>query len=222
MNTTCPESELLPEYLTQRLSHADAARLEDHLAGCATCQRLADELEIGLAAMAIARDEVEREQAAAGSRPDAGPAQPPAASAARRRRSRWIPIVAAACAALVIGTGVGIAFERLTAGPETVAEFTLASASDTDAASGTATLAVVSGGLQVGLDLAGLPTDAEFFECLWHTDGGTRSAGTFGATDGLAKVNLVVAPFAGPPKWTLDIVAHIPGEEPRVVLTAST
>jgi len=218
MTTVCPERELLPEYLTERLSTAEAARVQSHLAGCEVCRRLADELEIGLAAMAIARDEVaEQEQAlaAAGQVPTGARAVAP-----RRHRRRWIALVAAACVALVAGIAVGVVIERQTAGPEVVFETPLASVSATDPASGTATLAVVDGGLQIGLDLAGLPTDAAFFECVWEHDGNVRSAGTFVATDGVADVDLVVAPFVGPPSWTLDIVAHVDGEEPQVVLTA--
>ena len=131
-----------------------------------------------------------------------------------------MPLVAAACAAAIAGTALGIVIERQTAGPEILAEFPLTNASVIDPASGTATLALVDGGLQIGLDLEGLPRDADFFECLWHVDGETRSAGTFGAVDGAVDVDLVVAPFEGIPTWTLDIVAHTEDEEPRVVLTA--
>lgn len=224
MSAVCPERDLLPEYLTGRLSVEDTARVHSHLAGCDVCRRMAAELEIGLAAMAIARDEVlELEGAAAA----AAAAAPPASAPVAAGRSRWrqlrprrIAMVAAACALLIAGGVAGVALERGNAGPETLFEFPLASASAIDA-SGTGTLALVDGGLQIGLDLTGLPADAEFFECLWKVDGATRSAGTFTAVDGAVDVDLVVAPFEGPPTWTLDIVAYTAGEEPQVVLTAA-
>ena len=221
MTTVCPERDLLPEYLTERLSPADAARVHAHLAGCPVCRRLAAELEVGLAAMAMARDEaVEQERAAA----VAASARVPEArsvAARARRRPRWVALVAAAaCAALIAGTALGVVLERRFSGPDPIAEFPLTSASVLDPASGTASLALVDSGLLIGLDLAGLPRDADYFECLWHVDGETRSAGTFTAVDGVADVELVVAPFEGVPTWTLDIVAHASDEEPRVVLTA--
>jgi hypothetical protein len=122
--------------------------------------------------------------------------------------------------ALIAGVALGVVIERQTAAPEIVFATPLTSVSTTDPASGTATLAVVDGGLQIGLELAGLPQDAAYFECVWEHDGDVRSAGTFVATDGVADVDLVVAPFMGPPTWTLDIVAHVDGEDPQVVLSA--
>lgn len=218
--TICPERELLPEYLTDRLTPADAARVHTHLAGCTVCRRLADELEVGLAAMAIARDEaIEQERVAAATANEPAPEARPVAQRPRRR-ARSIALVASACAVLVAGAAVGAVLERRSADPDTFAEVPLANASVIDPASGTATLAMVDGGLQIGLELVGLPRDADFFECLWHVDGETRSAGTFSAVDGAVDVDLVVAPFEGIPNWTLDIVAHATGEDPRVVLTA--
>ena len=221
MTTVCPERDLLPEYLTERLSPADAARVHAHLAGCAVCRRLADELEVGLAAMAMARDEALEQERAAAAVAIARTPETRSGAARARRRPRFLALVAAAaCAALIAGTALGVVLERRLSGTDPIAEFPLMSASVLDPASGTASLAIDDGGLLIGLDLAGLPRDADFFECLWHIDGETRSAGTFTALDGVADVELVVAPFEGVPTWTLDIVAHVPDEEPRVVLTA--
>ena len=219
MTTLCPERELLPEYLTERLSSADAARVHAHLATCAVCRRLADELEVGLAALAIARDEAqETEREAAASATASVTDERPSALRARRRR-RWVPVAAAACAAAVVGAAAGVVIERQTAADEILAEFQLSNESVIDPAAGSATLALADGGLKIGLDLEGLPRDADYFECLWHVEGDTRSAGTFAAVDGEVDVDLVVAPFEGIPTWTLDIVAHT-GSDERVVLTA--
>jgi len=216
MSLLCPEGERLPEYLTERLSPADAARVHAHLAGCGVCRRLADEVEVGLAAMVIARDEAveqERVTSAAAARAEVRLAPQ------RPRGRRTVALAAAACGVLITGAALGVVLERQTSGPETLAEFTLSNESVFDPAAGTAALALVDGGLQIGLELDGLPRDAEFFECLWHVDGETRSAGTFAAVDGAVEVDLVVAPFEGVPSWTLDIVSHS-SEDPRVVLTA--
>lgn len=219
MTTQHREAQQLPEYLTGRLPADAEARVKAHLEGCLDCRRLAAELEVGLAALAIARDEPASDDVVV---PPAAPGS--TAPAARRSRGRLVVgLVAAACAVLLVGGAAGVALERRNAGPEVLATFVLDPDSVLEAAAGTADLSLVDAGLQIGLDLDALPTDAQYFECLWIDATGTevRSAGTFVTSDGSAHVDLVVAPFAPGEGWTLEVNAMADGERVRTVLSAS-
>jgi hypothetical protein len=78
--------------------------------------------------------------------------------------------------------------------------------------SGHASLRPTGAGTVVRLDLDGLSTtDGTFFECLWTSNQGTQSAGTFrSGADGSVHVDLVTAARRYP-GWTLVIVEHPAG-----------
>ena len=136
-----------------------------------------------------------------------------------RTRRRAIGLATAAlavAAALIVGVMIGrpsppsfsspIALQAVSTGPGTLA-------SD-GVPSGTASLRATDAGTVVRLDLTGLPVaDSSFFECIWTSNQGTQSAGTFRAVaDGSARVDLLTA-VRRYPGWTLVIVAHTAGDQ---------
>ena len=91
-------------------------------------------------------------------------------------------------------------------------------------AAGTASMRVESYGTEVHLDLKGLTGGpGTYYECLWWSNSGVRTAGTFKAdTDDRTEVDLVTVPdHRG--DWKLQIVEHRPGTKAGVpVLQSST
>lgn len=121
-------SELLDDLIDGRLTGRDAARMAEHLGGCEDCR---GELE-AIASMRAAARELPREIApsrdlwegiagriAASERP-ADVVHISAGRAALERRSRWIPLAAAAVLLVVLSSGITVALLRAPgAGPLT-------------------------------------------------------------------------------------------------------
>lgn len=134
----------------------------------------------------------------------------------RRRAIGMATAALAVAAALIVGVMIGrpsqpsfsspIALQAVSTGPGAVASDVVAS--------GTASLRATDAGTVVRLDLNGLPAaDGAFFECIWTSNQGTQSAGTFRAgADGSARVDLLTAARRYP-GWTLVIVAHAEGDQ---------
>ena len=134
----------------------------------------------------------------------------------RRRAIGLATAALAVAAALIVGVMIGrpshpsfsspIALQAVATAPGT--------ATSTGVPSGTASLRATDAGTVVRLDLSGLPAaDETFFECIWTSNQGTQSAGTFRAgSDGSARVDLLTAARRYP-GWTLVIVAHAEGDQ---------
>jgi hypothetical protein len=87
----------------------------------------------------------------------------------------------------------------------------------TDAAArGSVKVASEGDALAVRLTATALPA-AGWYECVWNSDGQTRSAGSFRASSGSVDVELRVAPPKTPGAWDLQVVAHN-GTSSEVVL----
>jgi anti-sigma factor RsiW len=117
-------ADLLDHLIDGRLTGREAARVADHLSGCEECR---DELE-AITSLRVAGRELPREiapsrdlwEGIAGRIADSGrPADVVDISARRatlERRSRWIPLAAAAVLLVVLSSGMTVALLRAPAG----------------------------------------------------------------------------------------------------------
>ncbi len=99
-----------------------------------------------------------------------------------------------------------------------------AASSPSPSAQGTVAVRPVGHGTEVRLDVSGLPATAgTWYECLWWSNDGVRSAGTFRVTAGAAtQVELTTAAELHP-GWRLAILEHPAGRSaPVTVLSTST
>jgi Putative zinc-finger len=242
----CPERLLLPEALSGRLEPADEKRVMAHLQTCVTCQDAAADIEISLISLAVLKDEAAvplrgAESPLDGSRPaPAGPWPhdvhrpepaaipdgPPAPVAVRPWRHRLPVALAAAAAAIVIAAGgilVGHGVLPPRGGEHYGSPVALAppiGASD-PAARGTVAVARDDGTLSVRLNAIALPSSG-WYECVWVSNGESRSAGSFRARgDGVVKnVELRVAQPQDATGWDLQLVHH-QGTASEIVLEGS-
>jgi hypothetical protein len=137
------------------------------------------------------------------------------------RRRRPVLIGAAAALAVAAALVIGVLIAR-PSDPSFSQPISLQAVGGVPA-SGTAALRPTGSGTVVRLDLEGLPTGGDvYFECVWSSNRGTHTAGTFRSTpDGSAQVDLVTAALRYP-GWTLEIVEHTDGgSSSNTVLQAS-
>ena len=172
-------------YVLGGLSAPEQQAFEAHLALCPTCRVELADLDPLPVLLDLARSDPtsDREQVSA-VLPEAVPAvsADPASANAKRRR-RMLVGAAAVALALIVGGIVGKAATR-TDGPRFSAPVTLEAVGDAATASptptGTASWRAIDSGTLVRLDLAGLPGDGTYYECLWISGQGVQSAGTSG------------------------------------------
>lgn len=242
----CHERLLLPEALSGRLDPADEKRVMGHLQTCATCQDAAADIEVSLISLAVLKDEAAVPLRAASPLdsatapalagpwpPDAHRSEPttfpgglPAPAVVRPWRHRLPVALAAAAAAIVIAAGgILVGHNLLPArdgehyGPA-VALAPPAGASDVTAR-GTVAVASDGGTLSVRLNASALPASG-WYECVWVSNGQSRSAGSFRASDsGVVKnVELRVAEPQYSTGWDIQLVHH-DGTASEVVLEGS-
>ena len=91
-------------------------------------------------------------------------------------------------------------------------------------ARGTVAVRPVDHGTEVRLNVSGLPaTTGTYYECLWWSADGVRSAGTFRATTGGATQVELTTVAELHPGWRLAILEHPAGRAaPVTVLSTST
>jgi hypothetical protein len=235
----CPERLLLPETLSGRLEPAEEKRVMAHLQACTTCQDAAADIEVALISLAVLKDEasVSLRGAEPAFEPSApGPAAPwptdvrqrePASVTARSWHQRMPMALAAAAVAIVIAGGGILVGHNVLPPRETdhygapVALAPPAGSSDR-AARGTVAVAAEGTALSVRLNASSLPSSG-WYECVWVSDGQTRSAGSFRASDNGAveNVELRVAQPQGSTGWDLQVIHH-QGNASEVVLEGST
>jgi len=232
---TGPEHERLRAdlagYVLGGLTLPEQHAVEVHLAGCPACQAELAELDPLPVLLDLARPVGATPPTAApaptapqptpGPVPaaaDPTPAAVPALASPPRRR---VLVGAVAAVALVVALLVGVVIGQPSS-PSFSAPIALQTV-DGASSSGTAALRVTDAGTVVRLDLTGLTTgDGTYFECLWTSNQGAQSAGTFrAAADGSVQVDLVTAARRYP-GWTLEIVEHPAGAaDGRPVLRAA-
>ena len=236
---TGPEHERLRAdlagYVLGGLTLPEQHAVEVHLAGCPACQAELAELDplpvlldlarpVGATPPTAAPVSTTAEPARAHAptpvpaATDPTPAAVPALASPPRRR---VLVGAVAAVALVVALLVGVVIGQPSS-PSFSTPIAL-QAVDGASSSGTAALRVTDAGTVVRLDLTGLTTgDGTYFECLWTSNQGAQSAGTFrAAADGSVQVDLVTAARRYP-GWTLEIVEHPAGAaDGRAVLRAA-
>jgi Putative zinc-finger len=148
-----------------------------------------------------------------GAEPEAEPEAEPAAAGPRRRRR----LVAVGSAVAVLAVAAAFLIGLMVASPtepgysQAVAlrpATTPAGITPVPEASGQVAVRTVDHGTEVRLEVHGLPSTGAWYECLWWSADGVRSAGTFrvpggGATD----VELTTAAELRP-GWRLAILEH--------------
>ncbi len=226
-------------YVLGGLTVAEQQAFEAHLATCAACRHELDELDplpvlLDLSASptpapgVLDPEPIEPIEA----RERAGAATVSGGHDRSGRRGRRglvvgaVGAVVAVAAAFLIGLMVATPTE---AGySQSVALRPPAATAAHPAPSPTATGAVAvrpaDHGTEVRLQVSGLPTTAgTYYECLWWSADGVRSAGTFRvATSGTTQVELTTAAELRP-GWRLAILEHPGGRsEPVTVLSTST
>jgi hypothetical protein len=227
----------LAGYVLGGLTVAEQRAVEDHLAGCAACRAELADLEPLPVLLELARPDPTEPPTAPPSGPAAEPVlEPPTetpiepgieSGAAGSHRGRVL-VGALAAVAVLVALLVGVALGRpdsptFSAPIALQAADTSGVASGGPTAAGTAALRPTDTGTLVRLDLTGLPTaDGTWFECLWSSNQGDQSAGTFrAAADGSVHVDLMTAARRYP-GWTLVIVEHAGGAaDGRPVLRAT-
>jgi anti-sigma factor RsiW len=246
----CPERLLLPEALSGRLDPAEEKRVMAHLQTCPACQEAAADIEVALISLAtlrVARDETLPDSLAAGS--SAGPVatiapvtmtpvtmtpvtmtpatmttqQPAEVVELRQRHPVRRGLIAVAASIVLLTAGAAAGRELLPPrdsahyGPP-VALAPPPGAADA-AARGSVKVATDGNALAVRLTATSLPA-AGWYECVWNSEGQTRSAGSFRAKAGSVDVELRVAPPKTPGGWKLQVLAHN-GTSSQVVLEGS-
>jgi anti-sigma factor RsiW len=231
----CPERLLLPEALSGRLDPAEEKRVMAHLQTCPACQEAAADIEVALISLAtlrVARDETLPDSLAA--RASAGPVatltpatvsteQPAEVVELRQRHPVRRGLIAVAASIVLLTAGAAAGRELLP--PRDTAHYGPAvalapppGAADA-AARGSVKVATDGNALAVRLTATSLPA-AGWYECVWNSEGQTRSAGSFRATAGSVDVELRVAPPKTPGGWVLQVLAHN-GSTSQVVLEGS-
>jgi hypothetical protein len=234
----CPERLLLPEALTGRLDPAEEKRVMAHLQTCATCQDAAADIEVSLISLAVLKDETAVPLRGADSpfEPSA-PAMarpwPPdvrqldSAPTASRPWHRHLPVALAAAAAAIVFAAGGILVGHNLLPPRNTEHYgppialaPPAGASDR-AARGTVAVATEGSALAVRLNASALPSSG-WYECVWVSEGQSRSAGSFRASDdgAVQNVELRVAQPQDSTGWDLQVVHH-QGNASEVVLEGS-
>jgi hypothetical protein len=140
----------------------------------------------------------------------------------RLRRGRTSRRLLASAAALVVVVGSFAVGYLAAPGAEGFGPRYALHAVGGSGASGTAAMRVESYGTEVHLDLKGLHGGpGTYYECLWWSGNGVRTAGTFKAADrDRTEVDLVTVPdHRG--DWTLQVVEHRAGAKTGVPVLQS-
>jgi anti-sigma factor RsiW len=213
-------------YVLGGLTRDETRAFEDHLATCAACRHELEELDPVPVLLDLSVTSTSAPELIAG---DSITGEPdPVEPARRHRRGRRAAVVAgAAVSLLVVAAAFLVGF--MVARPEdsgytqAVALHPAASVA-APSARGTVAVRPVDHGTEVRLDVSGLPATAgTWYECLWWSNDGVRSAGTFRVSSGAAtQVELTTAAelHRG---WRLAILEHAAGRAvPVTVLSTST
>jgi hypothetical protein len=239
----CGERLLLPEALSGRLEPADEKRVMAHVQTCATCQDAAADIEVSLISLAVLKDEeaVPLHTAQGTFAPtmpmvggpwptgvaEAGAARPAEPAPPARSWGQRLPLTLAAAASAVVFAAGGILVGHNLLPPRNsehygpaVALAPPAGASDRAARGSVAVLAEDTA-LAVRLNAEALPATG-WYECVWVSNGQTRSAGSFRTSaDGAVKnVELRVAQPQNATGWELQVIHH-QGNASDVVLEGS-
>jgi hypothetical protein len=230
----CAERLLLPEALSGRLQPADEKRVMAHVQTCAACQDAAADIEVSLISLAVLKDEQAvplhaTEGALEPSTPTVvGPWPPgvrhPEVAPAARSWGQRLPLTLAAAASAVVLAAGGILVGHNVLPPRhnehygpTVALAPPAGARD-GAARGSVAVFAEDTALAVRLNAQALPSTG-WYECVWVSNGQSRSAGSFRTSaDGVVKnVELRVAQPQDATGWDLQVIHH-QGDASEVVL----
>lgn len=224
-------------YVLGGLSLDEQHAFEAHLATCAACRHELDQLDpipvlLDLSSNPTPAPGSPPEPAwgddppappTPATRPDPATLADPAACATLDTTTRATPrprrrrLVAAAVAVAVVAVAAAFLVGLMVASPhepgysQAVAlqpASTKAGITPTPDASGRVAVRTVDHGTEVRLDVQGLPSTGTWYECLWWSADGVRSAGTFRVPDGGAtEVELTTAAELRP-GWRLAILEH--------------
>jgi len=216
-------------YVLGGLTPDEIRAFEAHLATCGACRHELEELDPIPVLLDLSVAATQAPDLMADDLTDAERA--PAVPLAGRRRGRRrvagavAAVVLAVAAAFLIGVMVArpddsgyrqaVALHPATSGP---------GAQAAPSAEGSVAVRPVAHGTEVRLDVAGLPaTPGTWYECLWWSSEGVRSAGTFRVSSGAAtQVELTTAAELHP-GWRLAILEHPAGRAaPVTVLSTAT
>lgn len=219
-------------YVLGGLTQDETRAFEGHLATCAACRHELEELDpipvlLDLSVTSTAAPELVPDGSRTGDPITAAP-EPVEPSRGQGRGRRAAIGIGAAVAVLAVAAAFLVGF--LVARPnepgyrQAVALHPPTSAAPVSSARGTVAVRPVDHGTEVRLDVSGLPATAgTWYECLWWSNDGLRSAGTFRVRAGAAtQVELTTAAELHP-GWRLAILEHPAGRAvPVTVLSTST
>jgi hypothetical protein len=212
-------------YVLGGLSVAEQRAFEAHLATCEVCREELDQLDPIPVLLALSTDPtpvpvpVPVVATAESTEAPMSGARPRSAVGTRRVLAGIAVSVLAMAAAFLIGLSVAAPTD-----PGYSQAVALHAAAANPSASGTVAVRPVTHGTEVRLNVRGLPAGSgTYYECLWWSNSGVRSAGTFTVTaTGATGVELTTAAELHP-GWRLAILEHPGGRSaPVTVLETST